>query len=145
MKLRAVRRGLSWLVSQMHELWGVTCWAWDPDLWRRTAGGWDWQDGKCDETGSFHTERTNGTLDPAVALGRNNCYGVNCLGDTTGNREQKGSPLEAGRNEDIPSSSSRLAVSFWHRHWWSLTWSQLTQPKCGLHSPSPSRQYKTEY
>lgn len=55
-----------------------------------------------DEMRSVHAERTNGTLDPAVALRRNNCYGMkkSCLGDTTGNREQTGSPQEA-REEEV--------------------------------------------
>lgn len=57
-----------------------------------------------DETGSAHAGRTRGTLDPAVALRRNNCNGMekSRLGEATGNREQTGSPQEAREEGGYP-------------------------------------------
>ena len=65
-----------------------------------------------DEMGSVHPGRTSGTLDPAVAFRRNNCYGMkkSYLGEILGTENRQEAPKKLGRKEDILSSSSTLVT-----------------------------------
>ena len=100
-----------------------------------------------DEMCSVHAGRTNGTLDPLFALRRNNCYGMkkSCLGETTGNREQTGSPQEAREEEVHLFFLSRLVISLCLSLLVKSTRSLLAERECDFHSSSHRQHHKAEY
>lgn len=100
-----------------------------------------------DEMGSVHAGRTSGTVDPAVAFRRNNCYGMekSYLGEILGTDSRQEAPKKLGRKEDILSSSSTLVTSLCLSLLVKSTRSLLPEPNCDFHSSSHRQHHKTEY